>query len=237
MYAGGDFNLSGTDTINNIAQWNGMAWTPLGSGVDDEVKDISEFSNGNLIAVGQFNNTGNIPVSKIALWNGSTWALFDNFFNVTPTDQLGTVLVTKNTDDVFFAISSNTGTAVPVMVSGITSIDNTGSTEVRPWVYVLGPGTLKWIENQTTKKRLYLDLDILTGEEIFIDFVNGTIESTVRGTLFYAIVAGSDFRSFTLRPGVNQIACFVYNDVSAVMQIGFTPQHWSVDATQSVESL
>lgn len=107
---------------------------------------------------------------------------------------------------------------------------NTGSAEVLPVIYISGSGRLRWIENQTTRKRAFFDLVILPGEEVFIDFLRGSVRSTVRGDLFHAMLTGSDFHSFYLAPGVNKLACFMVQDVNAQMQISYTPTHWGVDA-------
>jgi hypothetical protein len=123
------------------------------------------------------------------------------------------------------------------LFSGITLVNNLGSAEVSPWIYISGPATLRWIENQTTRKRAFFDLDVQSGEEIFIDFGAAKIESTLRGNLSYAMLPGSDFRAFTLVPGENKIAALMIDDVAATMRIGYTPTHWSVDATDRGEEL
>lgn len=80
-------------------------------------------------------------------------------------------------------------------------------------------------------------MTILQNEEVFFDFGRGEVFSTQRGSLFYAVLAGSDFRSFKLMPGDNTLACFMINDVNAQMQVSLTPYHWSADATQNGEEL
>jgi phage-related protein len=80
-------------------------------------------------------------------------------------------------------------------------------------------------------------MTLQNGEEVLIDFARGTITSSVRGSLFYTLLAASDFRAFTLLPGDNKIACFMVNDVDAKMTIQFQPAHWSADAMKNTESL
>jgi trimeric autotransporter adhesin len=79
LYAGGDFTTAGGVTVNNIAQWNGTSWSPVGSGVDDQVNVLLMGYGGTLYVGGQFGvvyNFGNVAVSArdIAQWNGSTWS-------------------------------------------------------------------------------------------------------------------------------------------------------------------
>ena len=59
LYAGGDFTTAGGVTVNYIAQWNGSAWSPLGSGVDSSVYALSVDGSGHLYAGGNFMLAGN----------------------------------------------------------------------------------------------------------------------------------------------------------------------------------
>jgi phage-related protein len=120
--------------------------------------------------------------------------------------------------------------------SGITRVTNTGSAETKPQIYIKGSGKLRYIENETSKVKVYLDLVILTDEEIFIDFEKATIQSTVRGDLSYALLPGSDYDKFTLLPGENKIAIFISDGVGSVAHIYFIPKHWSVDSTKVGEA-
>jgi len=68
LYAGGLFSMAGGNAMNNIAEWNGTAWSPLGGGTNNVVNDLAIF-NGELYAVGSFSSPGN----HIAKWDGNTW--------------------------------------------------------------------------------------------------------------------------------------------------------------------
>lgn len=74
LYAGGSFsgvaNVPGT---SNIAQWNGLGWTPLGTGLDGEVNALAIAANGDLYAGGAFFTAGGVPVSRVARWDGTSW--------------------------------------------------------------------------------------------------------------------------------------------------------------------
>ena len=75
LYAGGDFTTAGTVTANSIAQWNGTAWTALGTtpGMDGEVESLA-VSGSTLYAGGNFTTAGGVAASAIAKWNGSAWS-------------------------------------------------------------------------------------------------------------------------------------------------------------------
>ncbi len=71
MYNG---NLIIGGGAGGIQQWDGSAWSSLGTGVNGIV-DALVIYNGNLIAGGQFTTAGGIPANNIAMWNGSAWSV------------------------------------------------------------------------------------------------------------------------------------------------------------------
>jgi hypothetical protein len=73
LYAGGYFSAMGGVSANYIAQWNGSAWSAVGSGMDDIVHTLT-FFGGNLYAGGSFTNAGGKSALYIAQWNGSSWS-------------------------------------------------------------------------------------------------------------------------------------------------------------------
>jgi hypothetical protein len=75
LYIGGSFTFVGYVLANNIAKWDGSAWTTLGSGMDSssEVKALA-VSGTNLYAGGDFTTAGGTPAKYIAKWNGSAWS-------------------------------------------------------------------------------------------------------------------------------------------------------------------
>lgn len=89
VYAGGSFSAicgnaacnTGNTPANNIAIWNGSAWSVPGYGVSSSVNALA-VSGSNLYVGGNFTkfcgnafcNVGNTPVNHFAKWNGSAWA-------------------------------------------------------------------------------------------------------------------------------------------------------------------
>ncbi|MGA2247495.1 MAG: hypothetical protein ABSH48_21125 [Verrucomicrobiota bacterium] len=91
LYVGGSFIITGGSreqggfSANNIAEWNGSNWSPLGSGIsgvgDDwgaEVNGPSVFalavSGSTLYAGGAFTEAGGVAATNIAQWNGTNWS-------------------------------------------------------------------------------------------------------------------------------------------------------------------
>lgn len=71
----GDFTMAGGRPANRIARWDGSAWHPLGSGMENTVRALAVLPNGDLIAGGNFYTAGGVPnSSRLARWNGSTWS-------------------------------------------------------------------------------------------------------------------------------------------------------------------
>lgn len=71
----GDFTVAGGRSANRIARWDGSAWHPLGSGMENTVRALAVLPNGDLIAGGNFYSAGGVPTSsRLARWNGSTWS-------------------------------------------------------------------------------------------------------------------------------------------------------------------
>jgi hypothetical protein len=82
LYAGGSFDSAGGIRVNNIAKWDGAAWSPLGSGLRDYemmrcVADIAIDKSGALYAGGGFKTAGEVAVNHIAKWDGAAWSPLD----------------------------------------------------------------------------------------------------------------------------------------------------------------
>lgn len=80
VYIGGDFTFVGSVAATRIAKWDGSAWTPLGSGLNNEVWAIA-VSGTDVYAGGYFTTAGGIAVNRVAKWNGSTWSALGTGMN------------------------------------------------------------------------------------------------------------------------------------------------------------
>jgi len=227
VYAVGDFTTSGDQTMLYISYWNGAAWYAVSSGADNTVRDISVSDDGSILIAGDFTRVGAADAQGVALYNGTSWVLLD-------VDILynGYSVIFGDNGNMFLSLDGTLAT-----FSGITTVENNSTAEVNPKIYLVGPCTLRWLENQTTHRRLCADLDLLENEDAIIDFAKGTIESSIRGDLSWAVSSGSDMRAWTLVPGSNKIAALMVNDTDAKMYISYVQRHWSVDATKRVEAL
>lgn len=74
LIAGGRFTSAGGTIASNIASWDGFIWSPLGSGVNDQVNALTVFYDGKLIVGGSFTMAGESSAGRIASWDGSAWS-------------------------------------------------------------------------------------------------------------------------------------------------------------------
>jgi hypothetical protein len=67
LYAGGSFGSAGGVSVNNIAKWDGSAWSAVGSGLDGTVYALIFDNAGVLYAGGSMQD-------NLSKWDGSTWS-------------------------------------------------------------------------------------------------------------------------------------------------------------------
>ncbi len=89
LYVGGFFyTAGGVWAVNNIAKWNGSAWSALGSGMTGVMNNTTPsvfalaVSGTNLYVGGNFTMAGGVSATNIAKWDGSTWSALGS--GVTP---------------------------------------------------------------------------------------------------------------------------------------------------------
>ena len=78
LYVGGKFSRATNSgglavTVNRIAKWNGNEWTPLGSGMNSDVRALAVFGS-DVYAGGYFTTAGGSPAYYVAKWDGNTWS-------------------------------------------------------------------------------------------------------------------------------------------------------------------
>jgi hypothetical protein len=77
LVAAGRFDTCSGFTSNNIARWNGTAWSPLGTGVNGRVYALAVYSHQNQNALyvgGSLTAAGGVATSNLAIWTGTAWA-------------------------------------------------------------------------------------------------------------------------------------------------------------------
>ncbi|HEX6810893.1 MAG TPA: hypothetical protein VF384_04645 [Planctomycetota bacterium] len=70
VIAAGLFGFAGGQPVNNIARWDGSAWSPLGPGLGTFAYSLQALPNGHVLAGGH-QILGTQPVAR---WNGTSWS-------------------------------------------------------------------------------------------------------------------------------------------------------------------
>jgi hypothetical protein len=70
LYVGGEFTSAGGPAAG-VAKWDGVGFTPLGSGMNGSVSDLIVFDDGSgggpaLYAAGSFTTAGGVPAERVA---------------------------------------------------------------------------------------------------------------------------------------------------------------------------
>jgi len=84
LYVGGRFTRAAGQDAANVARWDGMRWSSLGSGTNDDVQALASFDDGSgpvLIAAGRFTMAGGAPANRVARWDGTQWSPLGNGLN------------------------------------------------------------------------------------------------------------------------------------------------------------
>lgn len=73
VYAGGSFSIIENTSASRIAQWDGTAWQPLGTGLNGSATSLAVLPNGDLYVAGGFSSAGGVAANGLARWDGNAW--------------------------------------------------------------------------------------------------------------------------------------------------------------------
>jgi len=208
VYLAGTFTNQGDSNGDYVVSWDGQAFSSLGEGLDGAVYGMTIAPDGDVWIAG-------ILTYGIRMWNGASWVYPDE--DATGVNHWGMAAgpsdpVVRGNYDLWIspAISDD------VNIAGITTITNSGTAESFPKIIfevILTGDTvvLLSIRNETTGKELHFYYSFVDREKLTIDLSlsEKKIVSSFFGAVPGAILANSDFASFSLVPGENKITCFV----------------------------
>ncbi len=81
IIAGGNFTHADNLSSPGIARWNGLSWSPLGSGTTGTVRAMTVLPDGRLLVAGLFGSAGGVPCNGLAIWDGSSWSAMGDGLN------------------------------------------------------------------------------------------------------------------------------------------------------------
>lgn len=231
LYAGGFFSSIGGVTASKFAWYNGSQWYGTGQSMDGYIYALAVLDDGTIYLGGSFTYAGPLTTTQgLVIWNGSSF--------IHPACDLPgspSVYAIAETDSGIYIGYDTSGNAI---VSGVTTVNNTGSATAYPrFTCKRNGGTLlrlEYLHNLTTGKTLWLNYALLGGETLTIDLTPGakSITSDMFGDVIgRALLPPSDFATFNLAPGNNSILCYASQSGFGISDADcyFTPAHWGVD--------
>ena len=85
LIAGGDFTMAGGAPASHLARWDGVAWSPIISGMSGisgaNAYKIAVMPGGDLVVGGLFDTAAGLPARYVIRWNGTTWSTLGTGLN------------------------------------------------------------------------------------------------------------------------------------------------------------
>jgi hypothetical protein len=217
LFVTGAFTTAGGVSASRIAVWDGTGFIALGSGINNTGQALSYGNDGILYVSGAFTSSGGITLAdRIARWNGYAWAHLDINLPGSATPQA--ILASKYVDSIvpqkynLWLGFDTTGTG---NFAGKITATNEGNAPAFPKIiYERSGGTtgiIETLKNETSGRELLFNYSLLSGERLTIDLTptEKSIISNFFGPRPDAILANSDFGTWSLLPAANTISSFV----------------------------
>lgn len=217
LYAGGSFTTAGGNTVNKVAVWNGVFWSDLDTGVSGgDVYAIAAGPDSIIYVGGSFDYAGSSSMACAGSpirWDGATWSRADIHLPGTVVCRTIAIEDADPTVPANYGIYiGNSGVSGTSTLPVATTVNNSGTESAYPRIIIVMDAAattadLFQIKNETTGKILMFDYTLQAGEEVTIDLrpKNKSIVSSFYGPIPKALIAGSNFGTFTLQPGDNVI--------------------------------
>lgn len=218
VYVGGAFTSLGGVVCNSIGVWNGTSFLNLGGGITPSgVDSIAVGTDGVVYIGGTFTAAGGITLAdRIARWNGYAWSHLD--VDLPGSARGYSILASRYADPVvpqkynLYLGFDTTGTGT---YAGIETVSNSGTVPAYPKIIFNRSGgttaTIQAVRNERNGQEILFNYALLDGETLTIDLAQTkkSISSSFFGSRQGAVLPNSDFGSFALLPGNNDITSFV----------------------------
>lgn len=233
VYVAGAFSTAGGVTVNNIARWNGVVFTPLGTGFAAGSVRALEFDAGGILHVAgvSLTITGIPTAGAYFLWTGAAWLPGD----VAPENSFGTQINTvsaSNGGALTIGFETNT---LPTTAAALTTITNIGTGKAYPTITISDTAfanSLYLIVNVTTGRGIYFNYRLIgAGDGATLTLTPDALSFISAGgvNLSSAILPGSNEADFFLQPGANVIAVYSTTATDITMAMRWRPTYVSLD--------
>lgn len=98
VVAGGIFRVWRDVYLGYIARWDGIAWHPMGGGMNGRVRAVQRLPNGDIVAGGDFTMAGGVPANRIARWDGTSWHAMGSGMTGPSTPYVAALTLMPNGD-------------------------------------------------------------------------------------------------------------------------------------------
>jgi hypothetical protein len=233
LFAGGSFTNAGGMPASYIAEWDGGAWSALGSGMNDQVSALAVSSTG-LFAGGSFTNAGGVPANYIARWDGGAWwALGSGMSSQVSTlaaDEMGHLFVggsfyRAGINASFYIAQANLGNAPtnapPVILASPASrtVPLWGTANFQAEVFGLAPLVYQWVFNGTNA--------IAGATSARLSLTN--VQFTQTGT--YSVTVSNVYGAVTSAPAVLTVAPLIVASPASLAVVSGARADFQVEAT------
>lgn len=233
VYVAGAFSTAGGITVNNIAKWNGVAFTPLATGFSGGTVRALELDTSGMLHVAgvSLTITGIPSAGAYFLWTGAAWLPGD----VAPENSFGTqinAIVASPGGALTIGFETNT---LPTTAAALTTVTNNGTGKAYPTITISDTAfanSLYLIENLTTGRGLYFNYRLIgAGDGATLTLTPDALSFVSVGgvDLSSAILPGSDEADFFLQPGANVIAVYATTATDIAMAMRWRPAYVSLD--------
>ncbi len=233
LYAIGVFTTIGGVAAARAAQYNGVAWFPVATGLDDEGDALLTLADGRIVFAGGFLSAGGLPlVDSLAYFNGYAFAGAD-----VDLPGAAQILALAAFSGRLALGGSFTGTA---LAAAITTATNAGSSAAPLRLIVSLPAAaaascrIYALQNFTSGDAIDFNYSLLPGETLTLDLTTEpkSCSSSFFGDVMSGIVPGSKVASFRLLPGGNSISLLLA-DATATAALEWYEHYWTIDGADS----